>query len=115
MLQYIDMNWWVVVLVILLLVHIYQMNSSRVYWFYSPTCGHCQNMEAAWEELESTMLMMVKPVRINIKDEINRAMADNFGVDSVPTIYKVDPTGQRELYQGDRSPEDLVAWARKSI
>ncbi len=90
--------------------------SRKVIWFYRPDCGHCQNMMSNWESFETrcalTMLPPVSTKKVNINEPNNQELAQNYGVQGVPFIVRLDGDGYRNLYSGDRSAEDLLHWSQ---
>ena len=77
-----------------------------VYWFMRPTCPYCTRMQSAWDQIN--VPEPYKKKTIDIGD--NPAMADKYGVKSVPHIVKQYPSGHTSVYEGDRSTQSLNKW-----
>lgn len=81
--------------------------------FYSPGCGPCLMMGPQFEEAARLLYPAVRLAKIDTSAEL--AIANRFGIQSVPTlaIFK----GGREIARqpGAMSAQDIVAWTRSHI
>lgn len=105
----------IALLIIFILVHMFYMNSVKIYRFYRPTCGACAASQLEWDNFKlSVFLQRVKPIDVNLDVGLvatNTDLSNNFGVNSVPTIWKVYSDGRRFEYKGDRTKADLISFA----
>lgn len=83
----------------------------KIYRFYSPNCIHCKNSKLEWDDFKKkTMFNLVKPIDIDLSDENNKDLANNFTIQSVPTIYKVYPDGRRILFENERNIKNYMSF-----
>jgi hypothetical protein len=83
----------------------------KVYWFHRPDCGHCTKMEPEWRDLERKLnTTSINYRRIDINEPKNKKISTNFDVVGVPHIVKVDCDGIRNVYNGPRKCNDILAW-----
>jgi hypothetical protein len=69
-------------------------------------------MNPEWDKFQSALsTTMIKAHKINVDDNENRAMADEFGAKAVPHIVKVK-TNIRYVYHGERTKEELLKWVK---
>lgn len=105
----------IVILILFILVHMFYMNSVKVYRFYRPTCGACSASQLEWDKFKSAVFFQrVKPIDVNLDVGLvakNINLSNNFDVKGVPSIWKVYSDGRRFEYKGDRSKEDLISFA----
>lgn len=105
-----------VALIILVLLLVVKLNSVKMYRFFRPTCPHCVNSQEAWDEFKRVCwFKLITPVDVNMDSATAREMelAENFGVEGVPSVIKVSPDGHREKYDGDRTSESYLNFAKK--
>jgi len=79
--------------------------------FYAPWCGHCKKLEPIWKHVAQSLEEF--PIRVGRVDCTRfTAVAKEFDVRGFPTIMflKGEDT---YVYEGDRSREDLVAFAHR--
>jgi hypothetical protein len=103
-----------VILIIIILLLLRRVFAKRVLWFYRMDCGHCQRMHSEWDKFETqAAFSMFPPIhtrKIDINDPANMDMAANYQVQGVPFIVKLSEDGVRNLYDGNRTAEDLFKW-----
>lgn len=105
-----------IIVVLILLWVIRRKCAKKILWFYRPDCGWCHKMEGEWNKLESAAVFSIYPIdtqRININDPMNRSLALKYNVTQVPFIIKLSKDGVQNVYQGNRSFEDMYDWMRK--
>lgn len=86
--------------------------------FYAPWCGHCRKLQP---EYEKASRIISKEKLTNIKlgaldASTYREYAEKFGIQGFPTLlyFPAGPkiTSDAKPYQGDRSSDSIVQWAR---
>lgn len=85
-------------------------NSTSFVKFYSPTCGHCSNMQNAWDGLNTNnMLDHVGLFEVDVTQ--NPTVPDSCNIPQqtgVPYIILIDNKGNKLVeYMGDRSTHDM--------
>ena len=74
--------------------------------FWAPWCGPCKIMNPIIEELEKELEGQVKFEKINVDE--NQAMAQQYGVMSIPTYIILDQSGKEVARKiGVTAKEDL--------
>lgn len=82
-----------------------------VYLFYRPGCPWCDKMKPAWDEFTRQAPFDISVEKINVLEE--KDLAESFGVNGVPHVVKVE-NDKKIVYSGDRTTEDLLAFANKA-
>jgi glutaredoxin len=101
-------------LLVLVLLLVVKLNSVKVYRFYRPSCPHCVSSQKAWDKFKQACLFkLITPVDVNMDSATDREMklAENFGVESVPSVFKVCLDGYREKHEGDRTLDGYLNFA----
>ena len=85
-------------------------HSTSFVKFYSPTCGHCSNMQNAWNMLNANNLLdHVGLFEVDVTQ--NPTVPDSCNIPSqtgVPYIILIDNEGKKiNEYTGDRSTRDM--------
>lgn len=85
-------------------------NSTSFVKFYSPTCGHCSNMQNAWDRLNTNnKLDHVGLFEVDVTQ--NPTVPDSCNIPQqtgVPYIILIDSEGNKlDEYMGDRSTHDM--------
>jgi thiol-disulfide isomerase/thioredoxin len=107
-----------VVIILLLIILIFGGFTPKirgpitVLLFYSPKCKYCRDMMGDWDKVEymTSNSPMIQARKVDVTDPRNESIVRQYVLDGVPTIYKQDMFGNREMYNGRRSFEDLVNW-----
>ena len=93
---------------------------------YSNDCGYCNQMKPAWETLCANMWEKCRQTkRIDIgedydtKTKIENQLVTPYNLQpftyaGVPTIYRIPEKGTVELYEGERTPKEMMSWMIKS-
>jgi hypothetical protein len=103
----------VVLLILWLLISLY---STKVYRFYKPTCKYCVESQDEWDRFkQNCKFRLIRCIDIDTSNAngYNEMLAQNFGVKTVPAVFKVEPDGRREMYDGERQADAYMAWCTK--
>lgn len=81
--------------------------------FYAPWCGHCKNLQPAYEKAAKNLAGLAKVAAVDCDEEANKPFCGGFGVQGFPTLKIVKPgktPGKPivEDYQGPRSAKGIV-------
>ena len=101
---------------IIFLLHTYRKAyGTRVYYFYKDKCPYCKKMQSAWDLFTSSCSWtMIVPIKIDCSVESNQKLRDDFGAKTVPHIVKVYGD-KREKFEGERTSEEILSWAKKKF
>lgn len=75
--------------------------------FYAPWCGHCKEFKGEYEELAEAMGAHPELLLVKVDAEANKEIAERFGVEGFPTLMFLPVDGEAELYDGERTAEDI--------
>ncbi len=67
--------------------------------FYSNTCSICLVSKPRVDRMESDLSGRARVLRLNVKDEVGRALAARWGVRGVPTFFVIGPGGEATYAQ----------------
>ncbi|KAN0077899.1 hypothetical protein V8E54_006203, partial [Elaphomyces granulatus] len=86
---------------------------KRLFRFYAPWCGHCQNLKPAYEKVARNLEGLAKVAAINCDADENKPLCGQMGVQGFPTLKIVVPSKKPgkprvEDYQGPRSTKAIV-------
>ncbi|RDW82774.1 hypothetical protein BP6252_03886 [Coleophoma cylindrospora] len=90
-----------------------QSNHTSIVEFYAPWCGHCKNLQPAYEKAAQNLKGLAKVAAVNCDEESNKQFCGTFGVQGFPTLKIVKP-GQKtgrpivEDYNGPRTAKGIV-------
>ena len=79
--------------------------------FYSPRCGYCHEAMPEFVRLGTSTNVhntTVEIARINVDEE--REVAQEFGVEGLPTFVYTDGAGKVVKYEGDRKADAFKAF-----
>lgn len=87
--------------------------SKQIVEFYAPWCGHCKNLQPAYEKVAKNLEGLAKVAAVDCDDEANKPLCGRFGVQGFPTLKILKPgkkPGQpiTEDYNGQRTAKDIV-------
>ncbi len=88
-------------------------NYTSIVEFYAPWCGHCRNLQPAYEKAAKSLAGLAKVAAVDCDEESNKAFCGTMGVQGFPTLKIVKPgkTPGRpvvEDYQGPRNAKGIV-------
>lgn len=81
--------------------------------FYAPWCGHCKNLQPAYEKAAKSLSGLAKVAAVDCDEESNKPFCGKFGVQGFPTLKIVKPgktPGKPivEDYNGARTAKGIV-------
>jgi len=78
--------------------------------FTAPWCGHCKSLKPTYERVAVDFLPETKCIVANVDAdaEVNRPIAQKYGVTSFPTIKFYPKGGEPIAYEGGRQEADFV-------
>ncbi|KAK0115723.1 hypothetical protein ONS95_000017 [Cadophora gregata] len=90
-----------------------QSNYTSIVEFYAPWCGHCKNLQPAYEKAAANLQGLAKVAAIDCDEEMNKPFCGQMGVQGFPTLKIVKPgkTPGRpivEPYDGPRTAKGIV-------
>ncbi|CAG8958411.1 hypothetical protein HYFRA_00011088 [Hymenoscyphus fraxineus] len=90
-----------------------QSNYTSIVEFYAPWCGHCKNLQPAYEKAAKSLAGLAKVAAVDCDEESNKAFCGGFGVQGFPTLKIVKPgktPGKPivEDYNGARTAKGIV-------
>ncbi|KAM0486269.1 hypothetical protein ACHAPX_000974 [Trichoderma viride] len=90
-----------------------QSNHTSIVEFYAPWCGHCKNLQPAYEKAAKNLQGLAKVAAIDCDDESNKPFCGSMGVQGFPTLKIVRPGKKAgrpvvEDYQGPRTASGIV-------
>lgn len=109
--------------VLLVLVGIYFMmggklmekftgSETKVTAYLLPGCGWCEKFKPEWEKFQSMAAKEgIKAETVNAQEQAQRVTKE--GVTAFPTV-KVEKNGKSTEYNGDRTAEDLLKFAKSA-
>ena len=77
--------------------------------FYSPECGHCNDLAPAWRELGSALNGFVTVAAVNCHD--SWGLCHHLGIRAYPTVLRLGVGTARVQYHSHRSFEALLEFA----
>ena len=105
------------VMIFIIIILVIQINAIQVLWFYRDDCSYCNKMEDEWSKFESSSRFSLFPristKKININDETNQNLSNNYEIQGVPHIVKLGADGYRDVYSGERTAAALTKWSQK--
>ncbi|KAA8574682.1 hypothetical protein MFRU_030g00760 [Monilinia fructicola] len=90
-----------------------QSNFTSIVEFYAPWCGHCKNLQPAYEKAAKSLAGLAKVAAVNCDEESNKPFCGGFGVQGFPTLKIVKPGSKPgkpivEDYNGPRTAKGIV-------
>lgn len=95
-------------------------NHTSIVEFYAPWCGHCKNLQPAYEKAAQKLQGLAKVAAVDCDDDANKQFCGSMGVQGFPTLKIVRPRkgGGRptvEDYNGQRTAAAIVETVVNSI
>ncbi|KAH6663227.1 hypothetical protein B0J14DRAFT_609596 [Halenospora varia] len=90
-----------------------QSNYTSIVEFYAPWCGHCKNLQPAYEKAAQSLAGLAKVAAVDCDEEANKPFCGKFGVQGFPTLKIIKPgktPGKPivEDYNGPRTAKGIV-------
>lgn len=79
--------------------------------FYADWCGPCKMLAPILEEVDET-LPNLTIVKVNVDE--NQALAQQYGVMSIPTVYLFDGGMNAGKFVGVKSKEDIIDFVQNA-
>lgn len=88
-------------------------NHTSILEFYAPWCGHCKNLQPAYEKAAKSLSGLAKVAAVNCDEELNKPFCGGMDVKGFPTLKIVRPGKKAgkptvEEYQGPRTAKGIV-------
>ncbi|KYH35236.1 thioredoxin C-1 [Clostridium tepidiprofundi DSM 19306] len=81
--------------------------------FWAEWCGPCKMLSPVIEEAEKEIAPKAKFVKINVDD--NPALAQQFGIASIPTVMVFDKGNVKDTMIGFRPKNDIVNFVERNL
>jgi len=90
-----------------------QSNYTSIVEFYAPWCGHCKNLQPAYEKAAQSLAGLAKVAAVDCDEASNKQFCGQFGIQGFPTLKIVKPgktPGKPivEDYNGARTAKGIV-------
>ncbi|KXJ96197.1 hypothetical protein Micbo1qcDRAFT_231288 [Microdochium bolleyi] len=91
-----------------------QSNHTSIVEFYAPWCGHCKNLQPAYEKAAKHLEGIAKVAAIDCDADENKSFCGSMGVQGFPTLKTVRPGKGKggkpivEDYNGQRTAKAIV-------
>jgi protein disulfide-isomerase A6 len=100
--------------------NINRSNHTSIVEFYAPWCGHCKNLQPAFEKAAKSLAGLAKVAAVNCDEEANKPLCGSMGVQGFPTLKIVRPGKKAgkpivEDYNGARSAKAIVDYVVDKI
>merc|ERR1712072_692221 len=82
--------------------------------FLAPWRGHCKSMKPAWDKLMDEFKDSKTALVADVDCTVHQDLCSKHGVQGYPTIKYGDPNNMED-YQGGRSFDDLLAFAKENL
>ncbi|KAF2442169.1 disulfide isomeras-like protein [Karstenula rhodostoma CBS 690.94] len=95
-------------------------NYTSIVEFYAPWCGHCKNLQPAYERAAKSLEGIAKVAAVNCDEELNKPLCGKLGVQGFPTLKIVRP-GKKpgkptvEDYNGPREAKGIVEIVKDKV
>jgi protein disulfide-isomerase A6 len=88
--------------------------------FYAPWCGHCKNLQPAYEKAAKALDGIAKVAAVNCDEELNKPLCGKMGVQGFPTLKIVRPGKKAgkptvEDYNGPREAKGIVEMVKDKV
>jgi len=81
--------------------------------FWAEWCGPCKMLSPVIEEAEKEIAPKAKFVKINVDD--NPALAQQFGIASIPTVMVFDKGNVKDTMIGFRPKNDIINFVERNL
>ncbi|KAK4200089.1 putative disulfide-isomerase [Triangularia verruculosa] len=88
-------------------------NHTSIVEFYAPWCGHCKNLQPAYEKAAKNLAGIAKVAAVDCDEDANKQFCGQMGVQGFPTLKIVRPKkgGGKPMvqdYNGQRTASGIV-------
>lgn len=83
--------------------------------FWAPWCVPCQMMGPVLDEVAKDLAEKAKVIKVDVDDQANIALAQQFGIRSIPSMKIFKDSAVVEEFAGMRAKHDLVSGLEKHI
>ncbi|OQR80607.1 hypothetical protein ACHHYP_17421 [Achlya hypogyna] len=87
------------------------LSKPTLVMFHAPWCGHCNKLLPTFGKVATALLGEVRVGSIDGTNKINQPLLQAFSIASYPTVMMLHD-GQYTLFEGERSIEELSAFAK---
>lgn len=84
--------------------------------FYAPWCGHCQKLQATWEQLATETKASnsaIKIAKVDCTSPENKQICIDQQVEGYPTLFLYKNGERQTEYEGSRSLPELQSYIKK--
>lgn len=106
-----------VILAVLLIFYLFSTDNKKetIIWFQRPSCPHCSRMQGEWNKFLQSARIETPDIEIKeVNIEKDPQIARKYNITSVPFIIKIKPCGKQIVYDGDRTAETLLHFAKNA-
>lgn len=86
-----------------------------IVFFHVSSNTVCENFRPVVEEMASTMSSDIKFMEIDLDDEASDAVAEEFNIDSAPTLVLFSYGMLREVLQGSHKKNEIRIWITENL
>lgn len=80
--------------------------------YYAPWCGHCKKLIVQWKALADDLVDEQRVVIAKLDATENDSPEP---IQGFPTVVFYPPSGEKEVYRGERTLEDLKEFVEKKL
>jgi thiol-disulfide isomerase/thioredoxin len=84
-------------------------SKREIIYFHMTECGHCKKFNPEWEKFVQGTEMPNQKINASSGDPL----IDKLGVSGYPTVIVIEGGNKVETFEGERTSENLLAFAKK--
>lgn len=100
---------FIIVIIILFIYKYYSRSNTKIYYFYSPACIHCQKFKNTWDQISKKF----NTISIDVTNPKNNKLVSKYNIVNIPTIILVSPN-KTIIYKGNRSYNDIYNFIKNN-